>query len=193
MLPQSPRRIHCRPHVCFGPSSINRLQHITEPHPPLFYMSLIKMAAPSLPPLTQHHHCPIEPPYHPPPPPPAICDYYDSSGSTWPALAFPAAVFLRRYSAADLTSARRAWNTFERVEAHDAAVRVRLGPTGWTPSSSPVQTPCTWYLFASNEERLQYIRGKALHDELCPNYAWIPQRNIGITPPPVNVYPTKIF
>jgi hypothetical protein len=150
------------------------------------------MAAPSLP-LTHHHHdhtnCPIDPPYVPPPLIPTICDFYDSSGSVWPTLSFPAAVFLRRYSTADLVSARQAWNIFERVESYDAAVRVRLAPTGWTPSSNPVQTPCTWYRFTSNEERIKYTRGKALHDELCPNYSWIPQRNIGVTPPPVNVYP----
>ena len=123
----------------------------------------------------------------------AFCDVYDTSGSVWPMQPFPSTEFLYRYSSSDLRAARTAWNLFEQVEAQDAATRVRLAPTApWDPPSANIQTPSTWYQFRSNEERLIYLRGKALHSELCQGFRWTPQRNRGITSPPVNVYPLKI-
>jgi hypothetical protein len=119
-----------------------------------------------------------------------FCSRYDTSGSTWPLQAFPATDFLRRYSSSDLRDARIAWNLFEQVEAQDAATRVRLAAAPWEPPSGEIQNPCIWYQFASNEERLTYMRGRALHAELCPDYKWISQRHRGLTPP-INVYPLK--
>lgn len=123
--------------------------------------------------------------------PSTFCNLYDATGSVWPTTQFPSDEFLTRYGSAELVSARKAWNLFERVEAQDAATRVRLSTTGWNPSSAEVQIPCTWYRFKSNEERITYERGRALHAELCPDFCWTSQRNRPLTAPPVNVYPER--
>lgn len=123
--------------------------------------------------------------------PSAFCRIYDSSGSKWPTTAFPSGEFSLRFDAAGLVSARNAWNLFERVETQDAATRVRLGSVGWQPSANHIQSACTWYQFKSNEERIMYERGRALHAELCPDFRWTSQRNRPFTAPPVNVYPEK--
>jgi hypothetical protein len=122
-------------------------------------------------------------------PPAAACALYDGSGSVWPTQRFPADQFLLKFSASDLRDARAAWNLFERVESQDAATRVRLSTTGWPTPTNSTEGSSIWYQFTSNDERLQYIRGKALHAQLCPLYNWKSQRDLGITPPPVNVYP----
>lgn len=121
---------------------------------------------------------------------PAACDIYDGSGSIWPAQPFPTAQFLTQFSHSELRNARAAWNFFEQVESQDAATRVRLAGMPYPYSGNNVRTPSIWYVFTSNEERLRYLRGKALHSSLCPDYSWVSQRDLGITPPPVNVYPT---
>jgi hypothetical protein len=120
---------------------------------------------------------------------PAACSIYDSSGSVWPAQPFPSTQFLTQFSHSELRDARAAWNLFEQIESQDAATRVRLAAAPHPYSGSNIQTPHIWYVFKSNEERLRYLRGKALHSSLCPEYRWVSQRDLGITAPPVNVYP----
>jgi hypothetical protein len=121
----------------------------------------------------------------------SVCNIYDGSGEIWPRQCFPAPIFLKRYTTAEFLAAKAAWSFFEMVESHDAAVRVRLSVKYLdyaTPSTCGEHTSI-WYKFRGNEERMQYLRGKYLHAELCPNYQWVSQRDRGITPPPVNVYP----
>lgn len=111
----------------------------------------------------------------------AVCDVYAVPTTTWPVQPFPASQFLRKYSSSSLRDSKTAWETFERVEAHDAAVRVALSGTGWAPSSQPI-TRSIWYCFRGNGEYMAYQRGRQLHMELCPSYNWKSQRSMGIAP-----------
>lgn len=95
---------------------------------------------------------------------------------------FPASQFRIRFSGAELREARAAWELFERAESQDAATRVRLSGTGWSP---PPQGPSIWYVFANQQEYLQYQRGRYLHIQLCPTYNWTAQRYLGISAMPV--------
>jgi hypothetical protein len=104
--------------------------------------------------------------------------YTGPQTTTWPCQSFPADQYARRYSSSALREARAAWATFERVEAHDAAVRVALSGTGRTCKS-------LWYRFRSNEEYIAYQRGQQLHCELCNGFSWRPQRSYGISATPV--------
>ena len=114
------------------------------------------------------------------------CNLYAGPASTvWPAQAFPASQYRHRFSGADLREARAAWALFEQVESQDAATRVRLSGTGWTPPRDPVQDPSIWYVFKDQPEYLRYKRGRYLHIQLCPTYNWTPQRYLGILPTPV--------
>lgn len=119
------------------------------------------------------------------------CNLYAGPPTTvWPVQSFPASQFRIRFSGADLRDARLAWELFERVETQDAATRVRLSGTGWTPSTAPVQDPNIWYTFRDQREYVQYQRGRYLHIQLCPTYNWTSQRYLGITAAPVtNVLP----
>lgn len=108
---------------------------------------------------------------------PTPCKIYDSSGTTWPRQAFPATAFLNRYTSSSLREARAAWELFERVEAHDAAIRVCYsGIPGWSPSP----TAPLWYRFANSSERTAYLYGRQLHIALCPGFVWTSQRNLEI-------------
>lgn len=117
------------------------------------------------------------------------CDLYEASGLTWPMRCLPATAFPRGSAARDRDSAK-AWSFFERVEAYDAGVRVRLAGTGWTPNGSSCSSG-PWYKFASSSEATLYRRGQILHTQLCPGRDWTSQRNLGIPPtePLENVYP----
>ena len=114
----------------------------------------------------------------------AACERYSGvATTTWPCQSFPAAEFAQRYSESDLRSAKVAWATFERVEAHDGAARVRLSGTGWNPATARCRNP--WYSFAGAAEHTAYKRGRELHVELCPGISWRPQRSLGISATPV--------
>ena len=118
----------------------------------------------------------------------SACDLYNSSGTTWPVRCLPATAFPRGSAARDRDSAK-AWSFFERVEAYDAEVRVRLAGTGWTPNGSACSGG-PWYKFASASEATMYRRGQILHTQLCPGRDWTSQRNLGIPQTPVeDVYP----
>lgn len=123
----------------------------------------------------------------------AWCDRYAGpGGTTWPTTAFPAQLFPQK-GVAWLRSARQAWDTYERVQAVDAATRVRLSGSGWVAPSWRNQTLTIWYVFQSVEERLQFRRGQQLHQQICPELNWNAQRNFGISEAPVtNVYPQPI-
>jgi hypothetical protein len=115
----------------------------------------------------------------------AACEHYSGgvAATTWPCQTFPAAQLARRYSESDLRNAKIAWATFERVEAHDAASRIRLSGTGWNPATSTCKTP--WYRFSGSPEHTAYRRGRELHIELCGGLSWRPQRTLGISATPV--------
>ena len=116
----------------------------------------------------------------------SACDVYAGSASTvWLVQRFPASQYKHRFSGADLREARLAWNYFEQVEMHDAATRVRLSGTGWSPSTGRIQDPSLWVQFPQQSDYLRYERGRYLHIQLCPDYSWVPQRRLGISSIPV--------
>lgn len=113
---------------------------------------------------------------------------YESSGPIWPVRCLPATAFPRGSAARDRDSAK-AWSFFERVEAYDADVRVRLSGTGWTPNGSSCSSG-PWYKFATASELTLYRRGQILHTQLCPGRNWTSQRHLGISSEPLeDVYP----
>lgn len=89
--------------------------------------------------------------------------------------------------------ARNAWDTYERVQAADAATRVQLSGTGWTPPSWRNQSLTIWYVFQGKEEKDQFNVGQRLHQQICPTYNWVAQRNMGISATPLtNVWPQPL-
>jgi hypothetical protein len=121
------------------------------------------------------------------------CDVYDGSGLSWPRQCFPAVSFLRRYTMSDLREARSAWDLFEKVEAADAATRVEYSGTGILPQPAAC-SKSIWCTFEREQDRIKYHRGQHLHAELCPEYSWVPQRTLGISPTPLtSVYPQKLM
>jgi hypothetical protein len=85
-----------------------------------------------------------------------------------------------------------AWNFFEQVESSDAATRVRLGGTGWTPPKRGAfaEDASIWFPIVSDSNRLLYAEGQRLHQQLCPGLNWRSQRSYGISAVPVtNVLP----
>lgn len=116
----------------------------------------------------------------------SACNVYAGPASTvWPVQRFPASQYKHRFSGADLREARLAWAFFEQVESQDAATRVRLSGTGWTPPSGPIQDPSIWFHFSHQSDYLRYERGRYLHIQLCPGYDWTPQRRLGISALPI--------
>jgi hypothetical protein len=111
------------------------------------------------------------------------CDVYATPTLTWPKQQFPADhPTVSRLSQGERLAAKRAWNFFEEVEAIDAAKRVRLGLTAGALTPPP---PGTWYEFNGEDQRALYNRGRYLHRRICPDYNWIPQRNLTIPATPL--------
>lgn len=116
----------------------------------------------------------------------AACNVYAGPPTTvWPVQRFPASQYKHKFSSGDLRDARLAWEYFEQVESQDAATRVRLSGTGWTPPKGSVQNPSIWFQFPLQSDYLRYERGRYLHIQLCPDYNWTPQRRLGILATPV--------
>jgi hypothetical protein len=109
-----------------------------------------------------------------------LCDIYTmgSPTTTWPVRKFLRSWF-RGWADQRLTETEKAWNFFERVESHDAAVRVKLsqGLTG------------RWYHFQSESERLMYKTGQRLHMIACPSLVWKSQRDLPFNTPITDVRP----
>ena len=115
----------------------------------------------------------------------------EGSGTVWPVQAFPSN-FFSGWDSQRRSQAQRAWNLFETVESYDAAMRVRLGGTGWSPPKMGAfaEDASIWYPIGSDSNRMLYIEGKRLHQQVCPLLNWVSQRSFGISSTPVtNVYP----
>ena len=117
-------------------------------------------------------------------------DIYSGSGQAWPRQIYPMTCG-PRVSVKELDQLRAAWAFFEQVEAYDAAVRVRLSGTGYSPPTLDRQGASPWYAFQSQDELILYRQGQTLHVQLFPQYNWRSQRYLGILSVPLlNVYPS---
>jgi hypothetical protein len=121
----------------------------------------------------------------------SFCSLYSQTGTVWPRRDYPAYLF-PRWSHQRHRHAAEAWQFFERVEATDAATRVRYSLIGgWQPPTSvrePTHQP--WFVFQTAGDLDLYKEGKYLHQLLCPATDWTAQRDLGIPPTPLtNVYP----
>jgi len=134
-----------------------------------------------------------------------FCGNYSSIGKitgvllTWPQTPFPGKLF-PGWSSQRRFDAQNAWNFFELVESHDAQVRIMIGKLNGTytfPSRStatkiapPPAVPKIWYTFAGAGDLTKYREGLALHQQVCPNINWTPQRNLPLpTAPLTTVFP----
>ena len=124
-----------------------------------------------------------------------FCDNYvypaGRDPTIWPVQPFPGNYF-SGWDSQRRFKAQQAWNVFEQVESADAATRVRLSGTGWTPPPIGVfaADPSIWYNLAIEGALTLYRLGKSLHEQVCPDIRWKSQRSYGISATPVtNVYP----
>lgn len=100
------------------------------------------------------------------------CDIYTTPATVWPKHQFPSShPAVNRLGHRERMAAKTAWNYFENVEAHNAAVRVKLGTTGGTIPTR------LWYQFSGEDQRILYEKGRRYHIMICPTLNWIPQRD----------------
>ena len=116
------------------------------------------------------------------------------SGTVWPTQIFPSNSF-SGWDGKRRSRAQRAWNFFEQVESSDAATRVRLGGSGWTPPKRGAfpEDASIWFPIGSDSNRMLYLEGQRLHQQVCPGLNWVSQRSFGISTTPVtNVLPNPL-
>ena len=107
-----------------------------------------------------------------------MCHLYTAPTDVWPKQQFPSGhPAVNRLGHRERLAAKTAWNYFENVEAHDAAVRVKLGATGGVIPPAPARL---WYQFSGEEQRILYEKGRRYHILICPTLNWIPQREYPI-------------
>jgi hypothetical protein len=115
----------------------------------------------------------------------------DGSGTVWPVQPFPGTSF-SGWNCERRLRAKIAWDFFEKVESADAATRVQLSGHGWKPPKSGAFSadPTLWYSIGTNSNRMLYLEGQRLHQQMCPSLDWTSQRSLGISSSLVtNVYP----
>lgn len=112
------------------------------------------------------------------------CDLYVTATppTVWPKQQFPADhPAVSRIGQRERIAIKDAWNFFERVEAIDAATRVRLGNTrGQINPQAHL-----WYPFHGDGERMLYEKGRRYHILICPTLNWTPQRNLPVPSTPL--------
>lgn len=116
-----------------------------------------------------------------PPPPNAFCDNWQTAAPTvWARQPFPYQLY-RRLPAPRIRELSAAWDYFETVEAHDAAVRLQLTQaTAYPAAQELVLDPKIWYPIRTSENLTRYRMGQALHKEQCPDTNWTSQRDLGL-------------
>jgi len=119
-------------------------------------------------------------------------DIYNTVGPVWPQQSYPASCG-PRYGVSQLSDIQQAWTFFEKVEAFDANMRVKLSGTGYKPLPVTSGGNSIWYSIRNQSDLILYNRGKQLHQNLFPRYNWTPQRYLGILNTPLqNVYPSLL-
>ena len=115
------------------------------------------------------------------------CDLYTTPSLIWLKQQFPADhPAVSRIGQRERIAIKDAWNFFERVEAIDAATRVRL-----YNNSIQITKPSLWYQFTGDGERMLYEKGRRYHILICPSLNWTPQRNRPIPTTLTSVMPAE--